>query len=1033
MRTIKLKPYISGLLLTALIIAFSASSTLAQIKIGTNGAIIAPASLLELESANQGFLLPRMANTIAIDALNPPNGMMIYKTTDPAGLYIRKNNQWEYITGSMNGDAVFNSVTVNGPVTALSFSGPLIGNASTATLATTATNSNNSAVTNDIVNPGTTYPVFVNSTPGNQPLRTSSGNLSYVPATGILTAKGFKGLLTGDVIGNASSSVDAQNAVNIRITDDVIAPETMFPTFVTANSGPLAPRVASTKLSFIPLTGELTTTTFRGALIGNASTATTVIGNVAAVNGGTGHSIYSPGDMLYASTSSALVKLPVGAPGTVLRVSSGNTPSWSTAGAGTVISVSGTNNRITVSNPSVTPILDISPNYIGQNSINTLGTITTGVWNGSVIPVASGGTGLASLPTSLLAGDGTNSISKVTGPLGYILTSTGETTLPVFKASGGGDMILASTQTVTGNKTYEYNRLITTGVNGRTATIVASTGFGSSTVELPPDGIIVNRDRIETLSSKTLISPVLVTPDIGVAKGASLITTGNITAPILVSNISTGTAPFTVNSTTPVINLSIGGNAATATTTASFSGSLAGDVTGSQNATVVSSVAGFPSVTIGARLTTVGNAVSGNTPNTLVLRGAGGNFTGGVISATEFVGPLTGSITGNAATVTTNANLTGEATSLGNDVTLTNSAVIGKKLTGYTTGTGAVGAGDNILQAIGKVEGTTNLKAPINNPSFTGTVLIPSPFNLGFTSVTTTGTQLNYLKDAAGTSGTGSVVFSASPTFTGTPTLPTGSIGFTQIAGNSTTALATTEFVTTADNLKANIASPSFTGTPLALTATAGTNTTQLATTQFVTTADNLKAPLVSPTFTGTPLAPTATAGTNTTQLATTEFVTTADNLKQGTLINSAGLLSALSDKTGTGLAVFGTNPSLIRPIASSLLADGGAAYVATKNATVGTGVQLASAVSGTNLAGTVTIEITGGVVASETLLTVDYSAAGFAGSYPVLYPATATAATLNGTNQVYATGAASGFSIKSGTGGLPNGTYTWNYHVIGR
>lgn len=36
------------------------------------------------------------------------------------------------------------------------------------------------------------------------------------------------------------------------------------------------------------------------------------------------------------------------------------------------------------------------------------------------------------------------------------------------------------------------------------------------------------------------------------------------------------------------------------------------------------------------------------------------------------------------------------------------------------------------------------------------------------------------------------------------------------------------------------------------------------------------KAPLASPTFTGTPAAPTATAGTNTTQLATTAFVTTA-------------------------------------------------------------------------------------------------------------------------------------------------------------
>jgi hypothetical protein len=38
----------------------------------------------------------------------------------------------------------------------------------------------------------------------------------------------------------------------------------------------------------------------------------------------------------------------------------------------------------------------------------------------------------------------------------------------------------------------------------------------------------------------------------------------------------------------------------------------------------------------------------------------------------------------------------------------------------------------------------------------------------------------------------------ASPTFTGTPTLPTGTIGVTQTAGNNTTALATTAFVTAA-------------------------------------------------------------------------------------------------------------------------------------------------------------------------------------------------------------------------------------------
>lgn len=110
---------------------------------------------------------------------------------------------------------------------------------------------------------------------------------------------------------------------------------------------------------------------------------------------------------------------------------------------------------------------------------------------------------------------------------------------------------------------------------------------------------------------------------------------------------------------------------------------------------------------------------------------------------------------------------------------------------------------------------------------------------------------------------------------------------------------------------KADIASPTFTGTPAAPTAAAGTNTTQIATTAFVSTAVSnlidgapgvldtlneiaaalndddtvidtilaelaLKAPLASPDFTGIPTAPTAAPGANTTQLATTAFVKAA-------------------------------------------------------------------------------------------------------------------------------------------------------------
>ena len=56
---------------------------------------------------------------------------------------------------------------------------------------------------------------------------------------------------------------------------------------------------------------------------------------------------------------------------------------------GTEFNVGGTADRITVTANAV----DIAATYIGQNTITTLGTITTGTWNGSTIAVANGGTG----------------------------------------------------------------------------------------------------------------------------------------------------------------------------------------------------------------------------------------------------------------------------------------------------------------------------------------------------------------------------------------------------------------------------------------------------------------------------------------------------------------------------------------------------------------------------------------------------------------------------------------------------------------
>lgn len=72
--------------------------------------------------------------------------------------------------------------------------------------------------------------------------------------------------------------------------------------------------------------------------------------------------------------------------------------------------------------------------------------------------------------------------------------------------------------------------------------------------------------------------------------------------------------------------------------------------------------------------------------------------------------------------------------------------------------------------------------------------------------------------------------------------------------GHATTKL----YVDTADALKANLASPTFTGVPAAPTAAVDTNTTQLATTAFVIGQGYAK--LASPTFTGTLTAAALTA-----------------------------------------------------------------------------------------------------------------------------------------------------------------------------
>ncbi len=129
--------------------------------------------------------------------------------------------------------------------------------------------------------------------------------------------------------------------------------------------------------------------------------------------------------------------------------------------------------------------------------------------------------------------------------------------------------------------------------------------------------------------------------------------------------------------------------------------------------------------------------------------------------------------------------------------------------------------------------------------------------------------------------------------------IPTGASATTQAANDNSTKVATTAYADAIAALKANLASPTFTGTvtlpsglvlpsnTTAVTQAASDNSTKVATTAYADAIAALKANLASPTFTGTPLAPTPAANDNSTKIATTAAMTAQDKLSGG--VNQIG------------------------------------------------------------------------------------------------------------------------------------------------
>jgi endosialidase-like protein len=208
-------------------------------------------------------------------------------------------------------------------------------------------------------------------------------------------------------------------------------------------------------------------TSFNGLTISNTITNSggtftfapdTITGTLNVAGGGTGLASYTAGSVLYASGAATL--------------------------AGT-----------TTANLKATLALNNVENtalstWAGTSNLTTLGTISTGVWNGTGIDVAHGGTGATSL-TGLLQGNGTGAITAVTGTAGQFPYFNGTNTLlatsTLFVSTAGNVGIgtaspSGSVHASRSDGSYQYV-LERTGTNARKYGLAIQSAAGSLTID----------------------------------------------------------------------------------------------------------------------------------------------------------------------------------------------------------------------------------------------------------------------------------------------------------------------------------------------------------------------------------------------------------------------------------------------------------------------------------------------------------------------------------------------------------------------
>jgi hypothetical protein len=232
--------------------------------------------------------------------------------------------------------------------------------------------------------------------------------------------------------------------------------------------------------------------------------------------------------------------------------------------------------------------------------------------------------------------------------------------------SGGGvgklgDTMLGTLQLPAGSTSVPslcFTNSETTGLSANSNTLSLSTNGvqrlninGSGAVQingLNSNGVIHTDTSGNLTTSQIINADISGNAAIADTKLATITSTGKVA-----NSATTATSNDTVstivardasgNFSAGTITAALNGNAATATSASNFTNPLAGNVTGTQGATVVSFVGGQSAVNVAAGAVAANAATNANTVGTIVKRDLSGNFAAGTITA---------ALNGNAATAT---------------------------------------------------------------------------------------------------------------------------------------------------------------------------------------------------------------------------------------------------------------------------------------------------------------------------------------------------------------------------------------------